>query len=250
MTNQANRYAIASVKPNVVMEFVRVGVRGLVTLGQFSYFRPRPDQRSVGQTTDLGRGSVAGGPNFQVPDLEPPLTWMDLESIDGVPLGHDKLTFIAFFVECTEVDPKKTKAVQTWLKSLSASDIQSFFRLSYCYRWFLEEFNSIALPLSMQKKVDGKAEPTIHTLEDRLRACVIDFKGNWDCHFPLIEFDHNNSYHSSIQMAPFEALYCMRGRSPIGLFEVDEVTLIGSEVVHEGIENVILICKSLKMAQS
>ena len=67
---------------------------------------------------------------------------------------------------------------------------------------------------------------------------MIDFKGNWDDHLPLIEFAYNNSYHSSIGMAPFEALYGRRCRSPIGCFEVGEVALIGLELVHEAIEKV------------
>lgn len=53
---------------------------------------------------------------------------------------------------------------------------------------------------------DGQAERTIYTLEDMLRACVIDFKGNWNDHQPLIEFAYSNSYHSSILMALYEAL--------------------------------------------
>ena len=48
---------------------------------------------------------------------------------------------------------------------------------------------------------------TIQTLEDMLRASVIDFKGSWDDHLHLIEFAYNNNYHSSIQMAPYKALY-------------------------------------------
>ncbi|WMV30080.1 hypothetical protein MTR67_023465 [Solanum verrucosum] len=52
-----------------------------------------------------------------------------------------------------------------------------------------------------------------------LRACVIEFKGNWDDHLPLIEFSYNNNYHSSIVMAPFQALYGKRCRSPVGWFE-------------------------------
>ncbi|WMV24364.1 hypothetical protein MTR67_017749 [Solanum verrucosum] len=63
---------------------------------------------------------------------------------------------------------------------------------------------------------DGQAEYTSQTLEDMLMACVIDFKGNWDYHLPLIDFAYNNNYHSSIQMAPYEALYGRRCRSPIG----------------------------------
>ena len=48
-------------------------------------------------------------------------------------------------------------------------------------------------------------------------ACVIDFKGNWVDHIPLIEFAYNNSYHLSIQMDPCEVLYRRRCRSPIGI---------------------------------
>ena len=65
---------------------------------------------------------------------------------------------------------------------------------------------------------------------------MIDFKGNRDDHLPLMEFAYNNSYHSSIGMAPFEALYGRRCRSPIGWFEVGEVSLIGPELVHEAME--------------
>ncbi|GJV97983.1 putative reverse transcriptase domain-containing protein [Tanacetum coccineum] len=47
-----------------------------------------------------------------------------------------------------------------------------------------------------------------------LRACVINFGGNWDVHPPLAEFSYNNSYHSSIRCALFEALYGRKCRSP------------------------------------
>ena len=60
-----------------------------------------------------------------------------------------------------------------------------------------------------------------------LRACVIDFKGNWDDHLPLIEFAYNNRYHSNITMTPIEALYERICRSPIGRFKVGEFALIG-----------------------
>ena len=53
--------------------------------------------------------------------------------------------------------------------------------------------------------MDGQMDHTIQTLEYMMRACVIDFKGNWDDHLPIIQFAHINSYHSSIQMAPHEA---------------------------------------------
>ena len=66
------------------------------------------------------------------------------------------------------------------------------------------------------QKSDGQEEDTIQTLEDMPRACVIDLKGSSDEYLPLVEFYYNNSYHSTISMAPFEALYGRRCRSPIG----------------------------------
>ncbi|GJV39866.1 putative reverse transcriptase domain-containing protein [Tanacetum coccineum] len=56
-----------------------------------------------------------------------------------------------------------------------------------------------------------------------LRACVLDFGGSWDVHLPLVEFSYNNSYHSSMRCAPFEALYGRKYRSPIMWAEVGEV---------------------------
>nr|GEV90436.1 putative reverse transcriptase domain-containing protein [Tanacetum cinerariifolium] len=63
---------------------------------------------------------------------------------------------------------------------------------------------------------DGKSERTIQTLEDMLRACVIDFGNGWERHLPLVEFSYNNGYHASIKAAPFEALYGHKCRSPVG----------------------------------
>nr|GEU68362.1 putative reverse transcriptase domain-containing protein [Tanacetum cinerariifolium] len=56
-------------------------------------------------------------------------------------------------------------------------------------------------------QTDGQSKRTIQTLDDMLRACVIDFGGSWEVHLPLAKFSCNNSYHLSIRCAPFEALY-------------------------------------------
>ncbi|GJU49683.1 putative reverse transcriptase domain-containing protein [Tanacetum coccineum] len=71
-------------------------------------------------------------------------------------------------------------------------------------------------------QTDGQSERTIQTLEDMLRACVLDFEGSWDVHLPLVEFSYNNSYHSSVRCAPFEALYGRKCRSLIMWAEVGE----------------------------
>ena len=65
---------------------------------------------------------------------------------------------------------------------------------------------------------------------------MINFRGNWDDHLPFIEFLYNNSYNSSIGMAPFEALYGRRCRSPVGWFEVGESYILGLEIIHDALE--------------
>ena len=64
-----------------------------------------------------------------------------------------------------------------------------------------------------------------------LRACMIEFGGHWDNFLHLAEFSYNNSYHSSIDMAPFEALYGRRCRSPIGWFDAFEVRPWGTDLL-------------------
>ncbi|GJT81322.1 putative nucleotidyltransferase, ribonuclease H [Tanacetum coccineum] len=98
-------------------------------------------------------------------------------------------------------------------------------------------------------QTDGQSERTIQTLEDMLRACVIDFGGSWDVHLPLAEFSYNNSYHSSIRCAPFEALYGRKCRSPILWAEIGESSLIGPELVQETTDKVVLIKEKLKAAR-
>ncbi|GKA33422.1 putative reverse transcriptase domain-containing protein [Tanacetum coccineum] len=66
-------------------------------------------------------------------------------------------------------------------------------------------------------------ERTIQTLEDMLRACMIDFGSGWVKHLPLVKFSYNNSYHASIKAVPFEALYGRKYRSPVCWAEVGEV---------------------------
>nr|GEY04457.1 putative reverse transcriptase domain-containing protein [Tanacetum cinerariifolium] len=71
-------------------------------------------------------------------------------------------------------------------------------------------------------QTDGQSEHTIQTLEDMLRACVMNFEGSWDVHLLLVEFSYNNSYHSSVRCALFEALYGRKCHSPIMWAEVGQ----------------------------
>ncbi|GJW29091.1 putative reverse transcriptase domain-containing protein [Tanacetum coccineum] len=88
-------------------------------------------------------------------------------------------------------------------------------------------------------QTDGQSERTIQTLEDMLHACVLEFGKGWDRHLPLVEFLYNNSYHTSIKAAPFEALYGHKCRSPIYWAEFKDSQLIGPEIIHETIKKII-----------
>ncbi|GJV72855.1 putative reverse transcriptase domain-containing protein [Tanacetum coccineum] len=98
-------------------------------------------------------------------------------------------------------------------------------------------------------QTDGQSERTIQTLEDMLRACVIDFGNGWDRHLPLIEFSYNNSYHTSIKAAPFEALYGRKCRSPVCWAEVGDVQLTGPEIIHETTEKIVQIKSRIQAAR-
>ncbi|GKF10244.1 putative reverse transcriptase domain-containing protein, partial [Tanacetum coccineum] len=98
-------------------------------------------------------------------------------------------------------------------------------------------------------QTDGQSERTVQTLEDMLRACVMDFRKGWDRHLPLVEFSYNNNYHTSIKAAPFEAFYGRKCRSPICWDEVGDAQLTGPEIVHETTEKIIQIKKKIQAAR-
>ena len=83
-----------------------------------------------------------------------------------------------------------------------------------------------------------------------LRACAIQYGKNWDKCLALAEFSNNNSYQFSLQMAPFEALYGRRCRTPLSWSQARERKIFGPDLVIEAEEKVKVIQTNLKVAQS
>jgi hypothetical protein len=87
-------------------------------------------------------------------------------------------------------------------------------------------------------------------LEDLLRACVLTYNTDWEKSLPYDKFSYNNSYQASLKMAPFEALYGRKCRTPLMWSEVGERTFFGPANIVEAEENVAKVRENLKIAQS
>ena len=85
-------------------------------------------------------------------------------------------------------------------------------------------------------------------LENMLRASVISSKGSWEKWLPLAKFSYNNSYQASIKMAPFEALYGRKCRTPLNWIEPSERQYFGIDFVTEAEEQVRIIQQHMKVA--
>ncbi|XP_075492373.1 uncharacterized protein LOC142530424 [Primulina tabacum] len=109
--------------------------------------------------------------------------------------------------------------------------------------------SKLAMSTAYHPQTDGQSERTIQTLEDMLRAIVMDFKGGWQESLSLVEFSYNNSFQVTIGMAPFEALYGRKCRSPICWEDVGERQMSKPEFIQEMKDKVELIRKRMKAAQ-
>ncbi|GJV49042.1 putative reverse transcriptase domain-containing protein [Tanacetum coccineum] len=114
-----------------------------------------------------------------------------------------------------------------------------------------EDLHGTRLDMSIayHPQTDGQSERTIKTLEDMLRPYVLEFGKGWDKHLPLVEFSYNNSYHTSIKAAPFEALYGRKRRSPICWAEVGDTQLTRPEIIHETTDKIVQIKSHIQAAR-
>ncbi|GKB90261.1 putative reverse transcriptase domain-containing protein [Tanacetum coccineum] len=170
----------------------------------------------------------------------------------------DRLTKSAYFLPIRE-DYKTEKLAKNYTNEIVArhgvpvlifSDRYGRFT-SHLWQAFQKALGTrLDMSTAYHPQTDGQSERTIQTLEDMLRACVMDFGGSWDTHLPLIEFSYNNNYHTSIKCAPFEALYGRKCRSLVIWTEVRESQLIGPKIMQEMPEKIVQIKERIKMARS
>ena len=129
------------------------------------------------------------------------------------------------------------------------SDRDPRFTAHFCKSFQKAMDTRLTMSTTFHPQTYGQSERTIQVLEDMLRAFVLDHKGSWEEHLPLVEFAYNNSYQASIQMAPYEALYGRPCRSPLWT-EVGESSITGPDLIRDTSEKVSLIRQCLLTAQS
>jgi hypothetical protein len=97
-------------------------------------------------------------------------------------------------------------------------------------------------------QTDGQTERINQILVDMLRASILHFDKSWDNCLSLAEFSYNNSYQTSLKMAPFDALYGQRCRTPLNWSEAGERTLFSPDLVKDAEEKVQVTRENLKLA--
>ncbi|GJT36234.1 putative reverse transcriptase domain-containing protein [Tanacetum coccineum] len=170
----------------------------------------------------------------------------------------DRLTKSAHFLLMKETDSNQKKlrrlyrmeiGSKTWVSMSIIFDRDSHFTSRVWQSLYKALGTQLDLSNAYYPQTDGQSEKTIQTLEDTLRACVIDFGNGWDRHLPLVEFSYNNSYHTSIKAAPFEALYGRKCRSPVCWAEVREVQLTGLKIIHKTAKKIFKIRDRMQAAR-
>nr|AAV31278.1 putative polyprotein [Oryza sativa Japonica Group] len=130
------------------------------------------------------------------------------------------------------------------------SDRGSQFTSNFWKKLQEEMGSKLNFSTAYHPQTDGQTERVNQILEDMLRACALDFGGSWDKSLPYAEFSYNNSYQASLQMAPYEALYGRKCRTPLLWDQTGERQVFGTDILREAEEKVKIIQERLRVAQS
>nr|GEU73198.1 putative reverse transcriptase domain-containing protein [Tanacetum cinerariifolium] len=169
----------------------------------------------------------------------------------------DRLTKSDHFLPIRETDPME-KLMRLYRKEVVTRHGVPVFIISNRDSKFTSLFwkalhmalgTRLGMSTAYHPQTDGQSEKTIQTLKDMLRACVLNFRKGWDRHLSLVEFSYNNSYHTSIKVAPFEALYGQKCRSLVCWAEVRDAQLTGPAIIHETTKKIVQIKSRIQAAR-
>ena len=177
---------------------------------------------------------------------------------DSIWVIVDRLTKVAHFipVKTTYTSAKLAKIYMTRIVCLHGvprsivSDRGTQFTSKFWNQLHETLGTRLEFSTAFHPQTDGQTERVNQILEDMLRACALDYGSSWDDNLPYAEFSYNNSYQASLQMAPFEALYGRKCRTPLMWNGVGDRKLFGPDLIRDSEEKVKLIRDRLKVAQS
>ncbi|KAK1660398.1 hypothetical protein QYE76_048557 [Lolium multiflorum] len=177
---------------------------------------------------------------------------------DSIWVVVDRLTKVAHFipVKTTYQGPRLAELYISRIVSLHGTpkSIVSDRGSQFTSRFWQKVHEGLGTRLNFSTayhpQTDGQTERVNQILEDMLRACVLEYGSKWEDCLPYAEFSYNNSYQASLQMAPFEALYGRKCRTPLNWSEVGESQVFGPDILREAEEKVHKIREYLKTAQS
>jgi hypothetical protein len=160
---------------------------------------------------------------------------------DSIWVIVDRLTKVAHFipVKTTYTGVKLTELYNSRIVCLHGvpKKIVSDRGTKFTSRFWQKLHESMDTKLNFSSayhpQTGGQIERTNQILEDMLRACALKNSGSWDKSLPYEEFAYNNSYQSSIKMAPFEALYGRKCRTPLFWNQTGESQLFGPDSIRE-----------------
>ncbi|GJZ48040.1 putative reverse transcriptase domain-containing protein [Tanacetum coccineum] len=181
-------------------------------------------------------------------------TTQNIKRHDTIWVIIDRLTKSAHFIPTRETYSMET-LTRLYIKEIVSQhgvpiSIISDRDIHFTSRFWQSMQSALGTKLDMSTtyplETDRQSERTIQTLEVMLRACVIDFGNGWERHLPLVEFSYNNNYHASIKVAPFEALYGQKCRSPVCWAKVGDVQLTRPEIIYETTKKIVQIRQRLQ----
>ena len=176
---------------------------------------------------------------------------------DAIWVIVDRLTKSSHFLQ-VNVEDSLEKLAQLYVDEIVrlhgvpvsiVSDRDPRFTSRFCHSLQTTLGTCLHFSIAFHPQTDGQSERSIQTLEDMLRAWVMEFRGSWDTYLALMQFAYNNSYQANIEMAPFEALYGRKYRTPVCWDEVSERRLVGPELVQITLEKVKVVRDNLKTAR-
>ena len=158
---------------------------------------------------------------------------------DSIWVVVDRLTKVAHFipVKTTYTSAKLAKIYMTRIVCLHGvprsivSDRGTQFTSKFWNQLHETLGTRLEFSTAFHPQTDGQTERVNQILEDMLRACALDYGSSWDENLTYAEFSYNNSYQSSLKMAPFEALYGRRCRTPLSWDEVGDCQLFGPDLI-------------------